>query len=114
MTEFRGRTRMTVHGEVDLDCSGMLHQALVDCLTATPRGVDLDLAGVTFFDCSGLNALLRARALAQATCAALNVTAVSTAVTRVLDLTHCGEAFLLPAPPAPEADAAPWRAARPA
>ncbi|MFI0941436.1 STAS domain-containing protein [Streptomyces sp. NPDC021020] len=114
MTEVHGRTLLTVRGEIDLDSAGILDQAAADCLADTPKGVDVDLAGVGFFDCAGLNALLRARALARATGAELNVTAVSSAVARVLDLTHCREAFSLPARPAPAADTVPWRAARPA
>lgn len=123
ITEDGDRTRVRVEGEVDLDCADTLHQALADCLRATPHGVDVDLTGAEFFDCAGLNALLRARARAHDAGAELNVTAVSPAVARVLDLTHCAEAFphaAAPAPvplPAPAQPLVPWgtpRAARPA
>ncbi|NUP39586.1 MAG: STAS domain-containing protein, partial [Streptomyces sp.] len=93
MTEAAGRTRVAVHGEVDLDCADTLYQVLADCLTSTPRGVDVDLTATAFFDCAGLNALLRARTRARATGAELTVTAVSPAVARVLDLTYCREVF---------------------
>ncbi|NJP45771.1 STAS domain-containing protein [Actinacidiphila epipremni] len=120
------RIRVRVEGEVDLDCADTLHQVLADCLQAGPRGVDLDLTGAEFFDCAGLNALLRARSGARAAGAELTVTAVSPAVARVLDLTHCDEAFphsVPPPPPAPvpaqpSAPPVPWgtprRTARPA
>ncbi|MFI0720650.1 STAS domain-containing protein [Streptomyces sp. NPDC021224] len=114
MTELHGRTLLTVRGEIDLDSADILHQAAVDCLAVTPKGIDIDLAGVGFFDCAGLNALLRARALARATGAELTLTALSTAVARVLDLTHCTEVFSLPARPVPPAATLPWSAARPA
>lgn len=93
MAEAFGRTRVAVHGEVDLDSAETLRQVLVDCLASTPCGVDVDLSGTGFFDCAGLNALLRARARARATGAELTVIAVSPAVARLLDLTHCREAF---------------------
>lgn len=114
IAERHGRTELAVRGEVDLDCAGLLQQAVADCLADTPQGVDIDLAGVGFFDCAGLNALLRARAQARATGAELRVTALSPAVARVLDLTHCREAFDLPPGPDRSAAGAPWPAARPA
>jgi anti-anti-sigma factor len=113
IVERHGRTELAVRGEIDLDCAGLLQQAVVDCLADTPQGVDVDLAGVGFFDCAGLNALLRARARARATGAELCLTALSPAVARVLDLTHCRAAFTLPARPDRAADV-PWPAARPA
>ncbi|MFI0901534.1 STAS domain-containing protein [Streptomyces sp. NPDC020983] len=114
MAEVLGRTRVTVCGEIDLDCAETLHQALVECVAATPQGVDVDLSGVGFFDCAGLNVLLRVRALAQATGAELTVAATSPVVARVLDLTHCRDAFPRGAPPACAPAAAPWPASRPA
>ncbi|CAG7646083.1 STAS domain-containing protein [Actinacidiphila bryophytorum] len=93
MTEAFGRTRIAVHGEVDLDTADTLLRVLADCLESTPAGVDVDLTGTGFFDCAGLNVLLRARAKARATGAELTVLAVSPAVSRLLALTHCDEVF---------------------
>lgn len=86
-------TLVSVHGEVDLDCVDLLHRVLADCLRSDPSGVDVDLTGAGFFDCAGLNALLRARALADAFGVRLTVRAVSAPVARLLDLTGCRDAF---------------------
>lgn len=90
-----GRTRVSVHGEVDLDSADMLNRVLADCLrtSADGAGVDVDLTGTGFFDCAGLNTLLRARALAEAFGARFTVSAVSAPVARVLDLTYCRDTF---------------------
>jgi anti-anti-sigma factor len=88
-----GRTRVAVHGEIDLDSADMLNRVLGDCLRADAGGVDVDLTAVGFFDCSGLNTLLRARALAEAFGVRFTLGAVSAPVARVLDLTHCRDAF---------------------
>jgi anti-anti-sigma factor len=86
-----GMTRVAVHGEIDLDCADLLEHVLIDALGFAPAGLHVDLTGVTFFDCAGLNALLRVRALAFEEDAELTVTAMSSAVRRVLDLTHSGQ-----------------------
>lgn len=81
------RTRATVIGEVDLDCAPMLQDVLADNLRLSPGGLDIDLRGIAFFDCSGLNVLLRLRGLAEQFGTELTVTGMTPAVTRVLDLT---------------------------
>jgi anti-anti-sigma factor len=86
-------TLVSVHGEVDLDCAEMLHGVLADSLRSDPSGVDVDLTGAGFFDCAGLNTLLRARALAEAVGVRLTVGPVSPAVARLLDLTGCRGTF---------------------
>lgn len=86
-----GLTRVSVHGEIDLDCADLLEHVLTDALDFAPAGLHVDLTGVGFFDCAGLNALLRVRKLAIEEGAEMTVTAVSSAVRRVLDLTHSGE-----------------------
>lgn len=90
-----GCTRVSVHGEIDLDSADMLSRVLSDCLRASVdgAGVYADLSGAGFFDCAGLNTLLRARALADAFGVRFTVGAVSAAVARVLDLTYCRDAF---------------------
>lgn len=93
MTEAAGRTRLAVHGEVDLDSAGTLGEALDECLASSVLGVDVDMTGTAFFDCAGLNVLLRAVRRARAMDAELAVTLVSPAVARVLDLTHCRHVF---------------------
>lgn len=84
-----GAVRVNVRGEIDVDCAGTLYDVLADCLANAPRGVEVDLTGADFFDCAGLNALLRARRYARDVGARLTVSSVSPAVARVLDLTQC-------------------------
>lgn len=93
ITEAEGRTRVTVHGEIDLDCAGLLEQVLIHALRSAPDGLHLDLSGVGFFDCAGLNALLRVRALTAPDGPGLTVTSVSATVARVMDLTRTRAAF---------------------
>jgi anti-anti-sigma factor len=100
MTEAFGRTRIAVHGEVDLDTADTLQRVLAGCLASTPGGVVVDLTGTSFFDCAGLNVLLRARAQARTSGTELTVIAVSPAVSRLLALTHCDEVFPEAAVPA--------------
>ncbi|MFF3849591.1 STAS domain-containing protein [Streptomyces sp. NPDC002328] len=53
---------LTMAGEVDLESASRLRAALQECLTGAPQEVRVDLSGVSFFDCSGLNVLLETRA----------------------------------------------------
>ncbi|MET9958115.1 STAS domain-containing protein [Streptomyces sp. NPDC006326] len=60
-TEFhQGCATLRVTGEIDSDSSPRLTTALAMCLESRPRQVTVSLAGATFCDCSGLNALLSA------------------------------------------------------
>lgn len=93
LTEGDGPTRAAVHGEIDLDCADLLEQVLTDALRSAPGGLHLDLSGVGFFDCTGLNSLLRVHALVPPDSAEMTVTSVSAAVARVLDLTQTWAAF---------------------
>jgi anti-anti-sigma factor len=87
LAETTGHTRAAVSGEIDHGCAPTLDAVLGDSLHEAGHRLDLDLGGVTFFDCGGLNVLLRARSLAERSGARLTVTAVGGAVERVLVLT---------------------------
>ncbi|MEU4095497.1 STAS domain-containing protein [Streptomyces sp. NPDC026673] len=73
-----------ITGEVDAGCAGDLERCLIAAMRAHPEGLELDLSGVTFFDCAGLNALLEARAFGGR---GLTIRVMSPRVERVLDLT---------------------------
>lgn len=81
------RVRVTVSGELDLDASERLRTVLREALGRSVRGIDLDLQGVSFCDCSALNILLylRNRALEQSKTVAIHST--SAVVDRLLTLT---------------------------
>lgn len=81
------RVRVEVSGELDLDAGERFRSVLRDALSRSVRGIDLDLKGVSFCDCSALNVLLhlRHRALEQSKTVAIHST--STVVDRLLTLT---------------------------
>jgi stage II sporulation protein AA (anti-sigma F factor antagonist) len=79
--------RVTLVGELDLDAAG----AVADELGALPgRGakeIIIDASGLNFLDSSGLRALLSAREQLHQAGATLQISAVSPAVDRVLEIT---------------------------
>ncbi|MGW2913457.1 ANTAR domain-containing protein [Streptomyces asoensis] len=109
------RVVVAVRGELDLDASERLGHALGAALGAAVRGVDLELDGVGFCDCSTLNVLLemRRRGLEQDKTVVLRT--VGPAVARLLALTGTGTLFDAPDPGAADAggsaDSAPGTAA---
>ncbi|MEU9148614.1 STAS domain-containing protein [Streptomyces sp. NPDC048349] len=82
-----GSAEVTVSGEVDLHTAGHLREALVAALTIYRGAIAVDLHGVGFCDCAGLNALLAARSIADQTRRPLRVTTASRPVGRLLDVT---------------------------
>ncbi|WP_354644759.1 STAS domain-containing protein [Kitasatospora camelliae] len=74
------------HGEIDLDAAPRLRRELTHALDAH-REVLLDLSRVTFMDCSGLGALVRARNQTDRTGSRLVLRGVSHPVARLLRLT---------------------------
>ncbi|WP_329611643.1 STAS domain-containing protein [Kitasatospora herbaricolor] len=82
-------------GELDLDGAPVLHAALRRALTTGPPGSDLviDLAGVTFCDSSGLNALLRARIETGRQGLTLHLARPAHAVARLLEITGADKVF---------------------
>lgn len=81
-------SQLTVTGELDLATAPRLEEAL-DWLRATRcRRVVLDLRGVTFCDCSGLSVLVEADTAMSAGGGHLIVCGPSTALRRLLDITH--------------------------
>ncbi|MDX3074109.1 STAS domain-containing protein [Streptomyces sp. NPDC088354] len=77
-----------ITGEVDAGCAADLERCLVAAMRAHPEGLELDLSGVTFFDCAGLNALLKARTFEARGGGNLTIKVMSPRVARVLDLTE--------------------------
>lgn len=73
-------------GEIDCDSSPQLAAALGHCLEGTPDDVTVDLAGVSFCDCSGLNVLLAARHRAADEGITLSVTGLRAPVDRLFAL----------------------------
>ncbi|MEH0573498.1 anti-sigma factor antagonist [Streptomyces sp. B21-108] len=90
------RVVVVVRGELDLDSAERLEHALRAALGASVGGVDLDLGGVAFCDCSALNVLLglRDQGLKQGKTVALR--SVGPAVERLLTLTGTRTLFDAP------------------
>ncbi|MDQ1646038.1 MAG: hypothetical protein QOJ50_2222 [Cryptosporangiaceae bacterium] len=74
-------------GDLDLDEARFLRQEGCVLVCAGPPRMLADLAGLRYFGCSGVNALLAIRNSAQDNGGCLYVTAMSATVERVLDLT---------------------------
>ncbi|MEV0470989.1 ANTAR domain-containing protein [Streptomyces prunicolor] len=87
------RTVVAVSGEIDIDTEQTMQHALRLALARSSEGVDLDLTGVGFCDCSGLNVLLRVRRIALADGKTLGVRALSPWVERLLALTDTSSLF---------------------
>ncbi|MFF3597988.1 STAS domain-containing protein [Kitasatospora indigofera] len=77
---------LRVKGEIDLDTAPSLHRALATAIE-THREVVLDLSEVTFMDCAGLGALVRARNQADRCDARLVLRGAGHCVVRLLKLT---------------------------
>ncbi|MGW2615722.1 anti-sigma factor antagonist [Streptomyces sp. NPDC001500] len=88
-----GRVVVTVRGELDLETNRRLEQALRGALAAADDGIDVDLGGVAFCDCSALNVLLGAREHGLREGKTVAVRTASPAVARLLDLTGVGALF---------------------
>ncbi|MEU8980805.1 ANTAR domain-containing protein [Streptomyces sp. NPDC058246] len=87
------RVLVVISGDLDIDTEQMLQRTLREAVAHSVSGVDLDLTGVEFCDCSGLNVLLciRRRALEDGKSVALR--AAGAPVMRLLDLTHTRSLF---------------------
>jgi anti-anti-sigma factor len=81
-------TRVAVAGEVDLATASVLRDRLLEVLRdQRPAVLDVDLAEVTFLDCTGIAALVDVRNAAVQTGYQIRVSHLQPIVRRVLDLT---------------------------
>jgi anti-anti-sigma factor len=80
--------RVSVVGEIDLATAPKLHDRLLTVLhEQAPAFLDLDLAGVTFLDCTGIGTLVAARNAAIHTACHIRVSHPQPTVRRLLDMT---------------------------
>ncbi|MCZ4514913.1 anti-sigma factor antagonist [Streptomyces sp. ActVer] len=87
------RTAVVIAGEIDLDGEQQLEQELRRALAESVTGVDLDLSGVEFCDCSGLNVLLRLRRRALKDTKTVVIQAADPVVERLLTVTETSSLF---------------------
>ncbi|RSO30033.1 antitermination regulator [Streptomyces sp. WAC 06725] len=93
-----GRTGVAVQGELDLHACEKVEHGLREALSRSAQGLDLHLDAVPFFDCSGLNMLLRLRVRAVAQGKTVVLRSSSRAVERLLELTGVRKLFISPEP----------------
>ncbi|MEU6756036.1 STAS domain-containing protein [Streptomyces sp. NPDC046685] len=89
-----GICRVTVAGELDVVSAPDIRDTLRVALAGHDR-VDVNCAGVTFVDCSGLSALLAAARAAKAGGTEMRLSAVPHSLARLLRLTHADRAFII-------------------
>ena len=86
---------VTITGEIDIQSGPQLRDQLLGIIRRNGARLALDLAGVTFIDCAGINVLLAARRRAQLEGGSLRVLRASPRVRRVIALTHL-DSVLMP------------------
>ncbi|MGW0581392.1 ANTAR domain-containing protein [Streptomyces sp. NPDC002920] len=84
---------VTISGEWDITGAQRLRRVLEDAVDRCDQQVELDLSGVTFCDCSVLNALLDARLRALGQGKTLTVRAAGPFVRRLLATTETSQLF---------------------
>ena len=82
-----GTARVTVLGEIDLAVRDAFRDVLDYAIDSSAEAVEVDLAGVEYFDSSGCQCLVGAHRRAAARGLSLQVVEMSDAVQRILALT---------------------------
>lgn len=95
VSPWAGGTLVSLFGELDLDTVPDLNDVLGSALGTPATVVVVDCAGLDFCDSTGLNALLRAQARAEAQGSRIELARPRPLVLRMLELTGVTEAFTL-------------------
>ncbi|MBD0741500.1 STAS domain-containing protein [Streptomyces sp. CBMA152] len=90
-----------VAGDLDLDSAQALYCAMREALDRSTDGLTVDLRGVGFCDCSGLNALLRIRHRALAQSKTIGIRGAGPQVARLLTATRTQPLFATAGPTRP-------------
>ncbi|MBK3625726.1 STAS domain-containing protein [Streptomyces sp. MBT49] len=91
-----GTCRVTVAGDLDVVSAPTVRDTLREAISRHPGGVEV--AQLTFCDCTGLSALLAAARAATAAEVELRLCAVPHVLARLLRLSHTGSAFTIEKP----------------
>lgn len=95
-----GTCRIAVSGEIDLATAPSLRSTLMAVLDGPPPSpalLQVDLAGVSFLDSTGIGALVGVRNHATTKACQMQLTGLQPAVRRVLTVTGLLDGFLTPA-----------------
>jgi anti-anti-sigma factor len=84
----QGRSIITVTGDIDLGTAENLLTRTTALIGTARREIGLDLSGVTFIDCTGLRTLTAIDARVRANGATTRLTAMSSAVVRLLEFVY--------------------------
>jgi anti-anti-sigma factor len=93
-----GRVVVELVGELDLAGSDRLTSEVASALREPAEAVEIDAAGLTYADSSGLRSLLDARAVAAEIGAAFRFSAVSPELRRILEISGLTMLLLRPLP----------------
>jgi anti-sigma B factor antagonist len=74
------------HGEIDAQSAGLLRSAARAAVDGGARHIELELAGVSFLDSSGLRTLSEVRDAASERGATLRIVSLSLPVRRILEI----------------------------
>lgn len=96
-TAVDGVVTVRASGDFDLAAGAVWESTVPPLLANGPRQVDIDLAGVTFIDSSGLGRLVKLRQVAESTGVKLRLLDVPHRVARVLDYSGVTALFELSA-----------------
>jgi anti-anti-sigma factor len=89
---------IVVSGEIDIQSASQLREELLRVIHRHGSQLALDLGGVTFIDCAGINVLLATRRRAQLEGGWVRVVQASPCARRIISLLDLQQAFTLPAP----------------
>ena len=92
----RAGITVTIRGELDVQSSPQLRDQLLQVIRRYGAQLALDLGGVTFMDCAGINVLLATGRRAQLEGGWIRVTRASPWVRRIITLTGLQRVFALP------------------
>jgi len=92
-----------VSGEIDIASGPKLREELLGVMRQYGARLELDLRGVTFMDCAGINVLLAARGRARLEGGSVRVLRASRRARKVLMLTGLLQEFALAGPETAEA-----------
>ena len=94
-TERDGAAVVTPRGDVDLSCSPVLRDALMEALDGSPRSLIVDMQGVGSIDSSGLATLIESMRETQARGIPLVLCAATTRVRAVFEIARLDSVFTL-------------------